>query len=373
MKKFVLLAVMSLVSGVIGLLLVEGTVILARWKYADHSLVYNIYSSIQAQLIGGERGVSESGLAIASRNDIEALIPDMVAEGVGMGNVPYEELRTGRAALNDRGPDGCYSPRANVRKTMTYIRSADYELFDPPSLFYDTDAKLNERLWRFIDTYAVHKALFTSNAMGERITVPEVDAPTKVLVAGDSVAAGAMIGDSETIESQLQRDDKSVRYVNLGVNGATANDIVCKLRKAAQRYKGSIGGLIYVYCENDFDASRPFGSPEEVINWLREYAKNENIPWVTIVFAPYIYNIVPNLTRFVGTRGGRHGVFTDQARRLKAQAEAAGFRYLSIGDVALAEARRRGTDFAVFSLFVDHVHLSRYGVSLLVGALRNAG
>ena len=63
-----------------------------------------------------------------------------------MGNVPYKELVTGRAAINELGPEGCRSPRANTHKITTYIRSADYELLDPPSMFFDKQALLGERL-----------------------------------------------------------------------------------------------------------------------------------------------------------------------------------------------------------------------------------
>ena len=243
----------------------------------------------------------QQGLPEASRDEIEALIPDMIAAGVGMGNVPYRELVTGRAAINQTGPDGCLSAKPRISKITTYIRSGDYDRFDPPSLFYDAEAELSSRLQQFVDTYSVNRVDFNTNAAGERVTIPAVDTARKVLVAGDSVAAGSMIDDSETISSHLQRANSAEQYVNLGVNGAAAEDIICRLDKAAERYRGNIASLIYVYSENDFDPSLPYGRPEEVIVWLKEFAKKEGIPEVTIVFAPYIYNIVPHLTR---NRGG---------------------------------------------------------------------
>ncbi len=369
MKKTLAAVAVSVMIAALTLFLIEGVVSVVRWKHANRSLVYGIYAGLfldRGQMAAGE---TQSGPPVAGRDRIEAMLPDMVAAGVGMGNVPYRELVTGRAAINETGPDGCRAPKPGIRKITTYIRSGDYDRFDPPSLFYDSDAKLSPALTQFIDTYAVRKATFTSNAAGERVTLPEMEAGRKVLIAGDSVAAGSMIGDSETISSHLQRADASVQYVNLGVNGAAAADIICRLEKAAERYRGAIAELIYVYSENDFDSSLPYGRPEEVIAWLKDFVRTEGIPKVTIVFAPYIYNIVPHLTRFAGSRGATHGRFADEAARLRSEAEAAGFGYIDIGAVARAEAERRGTDFAAFPLFVDHVHLSDYGVSLLVSAL----
>lgn len=189
-------------------------------------------------------------------------------------------------------------------------------------------------------------------------------------MAGNSVAIGAMIADGEAISSQLQRQDATAQYINLGVNGIGAEDIICRLKSAAIRYKGQISSLIYVYSENDFDADGPFGKPEEVLAWLKEYAGRENVSKVTIVFAPYIYNIIPNLTRFPGSRGAEHGVFLVEADTLKKGAGEAGFNFVSIADIAMEEASARHTDFAAFALFVDHAHLSDYGVSKLVEKLQ---
>jgi lysophospholipase L1-like esterase len=352
---------------------IEGVVSVSRWKHSSPSLVYGIYAGLFLNPgRSAKGGPAQPSLHEATREEIEALIPDMIEAGVGMGNVPYRELVTGRAAINDTGPDGCRSPKPGISKIAAYIRSGDYDRFDPPSLFYDAAGEIGGNLQQFIDTYSVKKSKFNSNAAGERVTIPLVDAAKKILVAGDSVAAGSMIDDSETISSHLQRVNFAEQYVNLGVNGAAAEDIVCRLGKAALRYRGNIAGLVYVYCENDFDSSLPYGRPEEVISWLKEFSQREQIPEITVVFAPYIYNIVPHLTRFASTRGATHNRYAEEGARLKSEVEAANFHYISIADVAREEAQRRGTDFAVFSLFVDHVHLSDYGVSLLVEAL-NAG
>jgi hypothetical protein len=366
MRKTMLIICGYAAFALVALLCIEGAYSIARWKHPDRSIVYDAYR----KLTGAISAEPASRLPMASRDEIESLIPDMIQAGVGMGNVPYKELMTDSAAINEVGSDGCQSPKANIHKTTTYIRSADYDLYDPPSLFFDKQAVLDERLSGFVERYAMRKAEFSTNGVNERTTLPVIELPRKIVVAGDSVAVGAMIDDNETIASHLQRLDATAQYVNLGVNGVDAEDIICRLKTVANRYKGQIAGLVYVYCENDFDPKRPFGKPEEVLAWLKEYAARENVSKVTIVFAPYIYNIIPNLTRFPGSRGAEHGVFLAEADALKKGAAEVGFNFVSIADIAMEEATMRHSDFGAFALFVDHLHLSDYGVSKLVEKLR---
>jgi hypothetical protein len=366
MRKLLLALCGYAAFALFALLCVEGVYSIARWKHADRSIVYDAYRKLAGTISAGPA----SNLPMASRDEIESLVPDMIQAGVGMGNVPYKELMTDSASINEVGSDGCQSPKANIHKTTTYIRSADYDLYDPPSLFFDKQAVLDERLSLFVEKYAMRKAEFSTNDVSERTTLPLISLPRKIIVAGDSVAVGAMIDDSETIASHLQRLDATAQYINLGVNGVDAEDIICRLKTVANRYRGQIAGLIYVYCENDFDPNKPFGKPDEVLAWLKEYAARENVSKVTIVFAPYIYNIIPNLTRFPGSRGAEHGEFFAEADALKKGAAAAGFNFVSIADVAMEEAMARHSDFGAFALFVDHLHLSDYGVSKLVEKLR---
>ncbi|MEP7171928.1 MAG: hypothetical protein ABI705_00430 [Aestuariivirga sp.] len=366
MRRFLLAVCGYSLFGLVALLSVEGGYSIIRWKHADRSIVYDAYRKLMLSVIES----SPARLPTASRDEIESLIPDMIKEGVGMGNVPYKQLVTGRASINEIGPEGCRSPRANIQKIMTYIRSFDYDLFDPPSMFFDKQAVLSSGLSQFVDKYAMRKAEFTSNATNERISLPIIALSSKVLVAGASVAAGSMIDDSETISSQMQRQDVTAQYINLGVNGVATEDTICRLKSAAIRYKGQISGLIFIYSENDFAPQEPFGKSQEVLAWLKEYAARENISKVTIVFAPYIYNIIPNLTRFPGTRGADHGTFLVEVDNLKKEVAEAGFNFVNIGDMAMEEAVARHTDFAAFALFVDHAHLSDYGVSKLVKKLQ---
>lgn len=365
MRKTLLITLGYVAFALIALLCLEGAFSIARWKHADRSMVYDGY-----QLFGQRFSTPPlSVLPLAGRDEIESLIPAMIAAGLGMGNIPYKELVTDRASINEIGPDGCQGPKPNLLKTTTYLRSVDYDLFDPPSLFFDRGADLGEPLTQFIKNYSISMADFSTNSDRERVTLPVIASQRKVLVAGDSVAVGAMIGDNDTLSSQLQKRDASAQYVNLGVNGAPAEEIVCRLQSAAKRFNRQIVHIIYVYSENDFDLQRPYGKPEEVIAWLKIFATQQNNAKITIVFAPYIYNIIPNLTRFPKSRGADHKTFIAERDTLQRETLKAGFNFVNIGEIALKEAVDKQTDFAAFALFVDHAHLSKFGVSKLADRL----
>jgi lysophospholipase L1-like esterase len=102
---------------------------------------------------------------------------------------------------------------------------------------------------------------------------------------------------------------------------------------------------------------------------LESFTETAGIDDVTVVYAPYIYNVVPQLTRFRGYHGEHAETFFAEQARLQQRVRQAGFRYLDIGDVALQEIARRKTQFAAFSLFIDHVHLSPYGIDQVAEAL----
>src|SRR5918995_1707982 len=201
------------------------------------------------------------------------------------------------------------------------------------------------------------------------MTVPAVERQEIVFVAGDSVAAGAMINDDETLASVLQRRDPYRRYVNLGRGGAEAAEIRCNVELAAERYPRRIRELIYVYCENDFDDDESMGTPEAVMAWLRRFVREQGIGRTTVVYAPYIFNVVPELTRVPGERGERFKDHADEKARLLALVQDAGFGWVDFGELALAEADARGTPFGALALYIDVVHHSPLGVERLADGL----
>jgi hypothetical protein len=344
----------------------EGVFALNQWERSHRSLTYQV-----AQMIDGISGRAERQFLrplLSDPREIEVLLDDMRGAGVGLGNSPYEQLRT-RAASTGRKVDGCPQNRPNLDKTFTYLRTPLFEMFNPVVMFYDSDRELPDRLQSFVDRYAVRLTNFTSDEYGQRTTVPAVDRPEIVFVAGDSVALGALVNNDETLASVLQRRDPSRRYVNLGKGGSEAAEIRCNIELAAARYPSRVRELIYVYCENDFDDDESMGTPEAVVSWLREFVREQHIDRITIVYAPYIFNVVPELTRVPGERGERFKDHADEKARLVALVRDAGFAWVDFGEIALAEADARGTPFGALSLYLDVVHHSPLGVERLADGL----
>jgi len=360
-----LFIIVPVLTSLLTLLLAEGIYSIAHWKSADRSIVYKTYRLL-TKLTPND---AQPELRLASRGEFEALIPDMLKAGAGLGNSPYKELKNEQAAINTRTVDGCRFSKPFLDKEITHLRTAEFELFDPPAIFYDRAAELGAPLQAFIEKYATRRLSYRTNGQGERLTFPAIEAQDKVFVAGDSVANGAMVSDDETLSSALQQRDATRQYVNLGASGNSAEDNLCNLAAAAKRYRGQIKELVYVYCENDFELDKPYGEPEDVVAWLEDYAKREGITKVTITYAPYIYNVVPHLTRFRGYRGEGRPTHHAEAERLRMLSGKAGFGFIDIAELAQREIQDSGTDFAAFSLFVDLLHLSPYGAGKLADAL----
>ena len=372
-KKILYVILSILFIFVVSILLLEGIFSIMRFGTIHQSATYNLYLTINREFLGRQlyrRSIPYDNV-LSNTDEIESLLQLLKQQNVGLGNAPYRELKTKQASINMRS-DGCLHQKPNVRKIMHHLRTSILNPWDPVSFFYDESSDLDPKLRKFIERYGLRPIHHTTNALGERLTIPKITRTTKVLVAGDSVAVGAMIDDAETITSQLQLEDVTRQFVNIGVGGAHASDIVCALENAAKRYR-SIAEVIYVYCENDFEPGLPYGKPQEVIRWLRDYTARIGAKKTTIVYAPYIYNVAPNLTRLIASRGEHFPTHAKSKQVLIDLVKQAGFKFVDIGEIARDETRRRGSQFAALSLYVDHVHLSPYGVKLLVKRLRSEG
>ena len=106
---------------------------------------------------------------------------------------------------------------------------------------------------------------------------------------------------------------------------------------------------------------------------MQDFAREQDLKKITVVYAPYFYNIIPQLTRFRGYRGQFFPHHSDERRRLAARVVEAGFHYIDFTEIAREENDRAGTLFAAFALFVDATHYSRYGTSRLVEHLMASG
>ena len=368
MKSWLFATVSCLLLMAVTLLALEGGYSLLKYGKPHLSVTYQALS--QLGLTRGAKGEEKGSYApyFADAGKLSSLIPLMRDSGIGVGNSPFKDVVTDEAAINTT-LNGCPTMKPGLRKIAFHLRSSAFNPFDPITIFYNADKKLDPRLASFFDRYGSRRVTISTNAEGERVTEPRVDRLQKVLVAGDSVAFGAMIDDKETLSSELQRRDNRRQYVNLGVAGIDAEAIVCRLEAAAQRYHGTIDEVIYVYCENDFQPNRPFGRPDAVVNWLKAFAARERITKITIVFSPYIYTIAPELSRFDGYFGATYPYRATERLELRNGVQSAGFGWIDIGLLAREEEASHKNPFAMFGLFVDHNHLSPDGVRKLADKL----
>lgn len=365
-KKLLFPTVALLVGLIVPYLIAEGVYSVVKGPVASTSLAYDTYAAwFIDRNVPPHDPCDPTTEVITSLSQFKSHMDAFKTERIGIGNSPFRELKTTQVALNDE-EDGGKSQKPNLRKIVAYVKSNLFNPFDQITYFHDADQKLSPELEEFFDRYQFRPVRHTTNRHGERLTLPVVESNEKIVVAGDSVANGVMLDDSETIASQLQAADPSRQYVNLGISGATSADIQRALEKAAARYPGQIRELIYVFCENDFIESNANGTPEELIAWLVDFKKRVGIDSVILQYAPYIYNIVPQVTRVRGNPRWDFPTFRDEKRRLLHAARDAGFGIIDYVEIAKAEEAAVGSQFASLALFVDHAHLSRVGIQRLL-------
>jgi hypothetical protein len=363
-----LLPVLVIVLSSLGaFLLVEGAVSVFRGRTPDTSLAYRAYALIRGT--AWEEGLTApddpNTRLLRDQTELEAMVEGFRRNRVGLGNTVYGELKTGEASIHLE-VDGCKRQKPNLRKLQTHLYTNLFDPLDPIVAFWDKDTKLDPEVAAFIERYHFRKVQLTTNEHGDRVTRPEVESERKVIVGGDSMANGVLLNDDETLASQLQAQDLERQYINTGINGITPREVICAIERVVETYAGDVEELIYLYSENDFEPGDPFGTPEEVVAWMQEFAREQDLKKVTVVYAPYFYNIIPQLTRFRGYRGQFFPHHSDERRRLADLVGDAGFRHVDFADIAREENDRAGTLFAAFALFVDATHYSRYGTSRLV-------
>lgn len=301
---------------------------------------------------------------VTEESQIAPLIPRFIEANVGLINSPYTETQTDGSRLTRR--DGaCEAPRANLNQTVFSLRANIFEPLAPIAVHHPRDAKLPAEVSRFFQDYGGTTHTLTTNGRGERTTLPIVEEPRKVLVAGDSAAFGTLVDDAHTLASRLQAGDGTRQYVNLGVPDASAEQILCNLSAAVSRYGGQVDEIVYLYSEDDFAPGRKFGSANEAIAVIGELARKESIAKVSLVYLPTLYNVVPELTRYEGYPGQRASNPQGEREQLKTLAVDAGFNWLDMGEIAIERARAQASSFAVFDNFADPKNLSAQGTNTL--------
>lgn len=365
MKNLLLSTLISVLLALLTLAAVEGVYSMVKWRKPHRSVVYQL--SALAGLVPPRSDASAYKPYFSNPQELADLLPVINEQGVGIGGTPYNPRAESSAIITL--DNGCPTLKPNLRMTALFLHTSAFGPYAFPTAFYPADKKLDPRLEDFFRRYGGPHTTLSTNSQGERVTVPDVVADRVVLVSGDSVAFGAMIDDNVTIASQMQARDSTRRYVNLGVPGITAEQIRCRLEAATRRYKGRIDELIYVYCENDLQPEIPYGTPKEVIESLKSIVAREKIGKVTVVFSPYIYMVVPEMTRIDGSEWSPTLRREKERAELKGLVEAAGFRWADTGALARSEEEAQKSSQAILSYYVDTVHLSAFGTGKLVDYL----
>lgn len=333
----------------------------------------NIMSASVGQMTNGwdrllayynQEPISLPGI-VTDESELKSLVPRMIEADVGLINSPYKETQTERSQLTRRDGE-CESPRANLDEVAFFLRSNLFEPLAPIAVHHAREAILPPELVKFFQDYGRGAHKLSTNATGERATVPYLEGPKKVLVAGDSAAFSPMLDDSATLASRLQTKDSTRQYVNVGVPGASSEQALCNLTKATSRYQGQVEEVVYFYSEDDFAADQKFGTPEAVITAIKSLVQNGAATKVTVVYVPSLYNVVPELTRYKGYAGERAANPQIRREQLKKNVADAGFAWLDMGDIALERSRSQGNAFSVFDNYVDPRSLSAQGINNLV-------
>lgn len=368
-QKYIFSTVVSVLLSALTLVLFEGAYSLYNWHKPHRPVIYQL--AAKAGLVKPRSAEAAYAPYFSNPRELADLLPLINEQNIGVGDTPYTPGNSNMPIIATRQTDanGCLNMKPNQHIDTFFLHSSAFGPYAFPTVFYPVDKKIDPRLEEFFRLYGGPHKTFSTNGEGERITVPDVAADRIVLISGDSVAFGANVDDDATIASQLQARDSTRRYVNVGVPAATAMQIHCRLEEATQRYHGKIDELIYVFCENDLDDDGSYRSPQEAIEALKSIVAREKIRKVTVIFAPYFYMVVPEMTRIDDFE------FAPSARReklranLKGAVEAAGFRWVDSGALARSEEQTTKSSLAILAYYVDTVHLSAYGTRKLVDYL----
>ena len=115
---------------------------------------------------------------ITDEDQISRLVPKMVEANVGLSNAPYPRTQTEGARLTTPNRE-CESTKANLDKTSLFLRSTLFEPLDPIIAYHDRTTKLSPELALFFQDYGYGSHGLTTNALGERTTVPLIERPRK--------------------------------------------------------------------------------------------------------------------------------------------------------------------------------------------------
>jgi len=342
-------------------LLVEGALSVVHGRKPVPSLALRA-ADLVATLRGGAGGGDESGDApplLERRAALDALLPELEHAHVVLGNSPYRKLASEAARFTTGDAKaGTLRLKPDLDAETAFLRTTLFAPLDPLNYTVRRDEALPSRLGGFLARYAFAPRTLTTDAFGARTTLPPSEADTTVLVAGDSVAFGQMLGDDEHLASQLQARVPGHRFVNLGIPGGSELETLAALEEAVARTP-RIAALVYVHFDNDYVLDQ---TPATIVDRLAGFVRQHALPRVVFVAHHYVYQTMPEIFRSDAASLGEGRART---RELLARAAAAGFRVIDTTPLVEAARQEAGSLLAGAALYLDHAHLSREGTRRL--------
>jgi lysophospholipase L1-like esterase len=227
-------------------------------------------------------------------------------------------------------------------------------------------AAFSEALRSYLEANTRVRYTYNVDSEGFRRTLPQVNGEKKILVVGDSATFGVGIEDEDTIPSVLQRlVGDTHRVVNAGVPGFDADQCFRVARRLSEQRDYEI--LIYVAHTNDFKGENESVRSKMADKTIADFESlKSRFPGgiVVALFVPLEY-AAEDVLLSEGWARGRVESLTRLRGHLADLTREASLPFVDLGDIIAEIRAREKTIFAVWSLYVDHAHLSPRGTRTL--------
>jgi len=369
-------ALFALLWGVCGVLVlylcVEGLHALAGGRKPTPALFVQLRERLREQPLSPDQAGPALAQVLTDRAELEALFDDFRAARISVGNSPYLELATEEARFTVLGEDGILRNKPNITLWSAQLRTRLFHSYDPVTLNrLGGGDDLPPRVRAFVDRYGFRETLATTDANGDRTTLPRSDAHDVVLVIGDSLAFGTGLDDGETLPSALQRRFPSARFVNASVPSGATRDNLARLRERLEELGDRVVALVYFFCENDIDRGVPGSSVLEAVNELTE---RHGVTSRTLIYGQFFYRTAPEIVRATTERlelVSDEELLAKMAfrREMEDSAREQGFHVVDSWEIVQRYREQEKSLLAGMALYVDHVHWSPRGIELLADAV----
>lgn len=263
--------------------------------------------------------------------------------------------------LSQPDPDVQFTLRPNKHVDAWILKATDAFNFDPPVLYIEAGRQLTPRVQEFIKKNARLSFTLSTDERGCRRTLPKVEAPNKVLVAGSSVAFGSHVNDDQTLPSQLQKlAGDRVQLINAGVANYDGQLAFKSAEKISRDQK--FAGLVFIASGSNF-LKKEREPVEELQDVMAKFASIADRfgGKITVAFHTHIYYGMHDIFR---DKGWSEEVLRKVAIIRTAMPEECrkhGFTFVDLEELDADYQRQEGSFLAPFALFSDHCHYSPLG------------